>query len=60
MTVAIQINGRMRGRVTVETDASEDTVVTAALGDPAVSRHLDGKDIRKKIYVKNKILNLVV
>ena len=60
VTIAVQINGKMRGRITVEADATEDAVVGAAIEDPNLNRHLDGKEIRKKIYVKNKILNFVV
>ena len=60
VTIAVQVNGRMRGKVTVEADSPEEVVVGAAMEDPGVSRHLDGKEIRKNIYVKNRILNLVV
>ena len=60
VTVAVQINGRMRGTVTVDLDSAESYVVDAALSEPSVARHVDGKQIRKQIFVKNKILNLVV
>jgi len=58
--VAVQIGGKTRGTVQVSADASEDAVVAAALQDPNISRHVDGKQIRKRIYVKGKILNIVV
>jgi leucyl-tRNA synthetase len=60
VTVAIQINGKMRGSVVVKTEASEDVVFGQAVTDPAISKYLDGKQIRKRIYVRNRILNLVV
>ena len=60
VTVAVQVNGKMRGKVTVDVDSEESVVLGAATEDSLISRHLDGKKIRKKIYVKNKILNLVV
>ncbi len=60
VTVAVQINGKMRGKVTVDMDSEESDVLNAAMEDSVVSRHLDGKEIRKKVYVKNKILNLVI
>jgi leucyl-tRNA synthetase len=60
VTVAIQINGKLRGTINVKTEAPEETVLEAARKDPAITRYLDGKEIRKKIYVKNRILNLVV
>jgi len=59
-TVAVQINGKVRGTVEVETDAPEENVVEAARRDEAIRRHLDGRAIRKIVYVPNKILNLVV
>ncbi len=60
VTVAVQINGKMRDKVTVDADSEESVVVGAAMESAVVSRHLEGREIRKKIYVKNKILNLVV
>ena len=60
VTVAIQINGKLRGTITVKAEASEDLVFETALKDPAIRKFLDGKQIRKKVYVKNRILNLVV
>ena len=60
VSIPVQINGKHRGTITVKTDASEDVVLDAAMKDHAVGRYLDGKTIRKKVYVKNRILNLVV
>jgi leucyl-tRNA synthetase len=60
VTVAVQINGKLRGTVVVKTDAGEEEVLTAASQHPDVTRYLDGKQIRKQVYVKNRILNLVV
>jgi leucyl-tRNA synthetase len=58
--IPVQINGKMRGKVTVEADASEDAVVTAAKADENVARHLEGKTVRKVIYVPNRMVNLIV
>jgi leucyl-tRNA synthetase len=58
--VVIQIGGRTRSRVQVPRGADEDAVVAAALLDHAVRRFTDGKEIRKRIYVKDRLLNLVV
>ena len=60
VTVAVQINGKLRGTIVVKAEAPEESVVEAATKDPAIIRYLDGKQIRKKVYVKNRILNLVV
>jgi leucyl-tRNA synthetase len=58
--VVVQVNGKTRGRVSVARDAAEDPVVAAALAEEAVKRFTDGKEIRKKIYVPNRLLNIVV
>ncbi len=60
VTVAVQINGKLRGTILVKAEAPEESVLEAAKNDPAITRYLDGKQIRKKVYVKNRILNLVV
>ena len=60
VTVAIQINGKLRGTILVRAEATEESVVDAATKDPTITKYLDGKQIRKKFYVKNRILNLVV
>ena len=56
----VQINGKMRGKVTMAMDASEDDAVKAAKADNNISSHLENKEIRKVIYVQGKILNIVV
>jgi leucyl-tRNA synthetase len=60
VTVAVQITGKLRGTVVVKAESSEEEVLEVAKNDPAIARYLDGKPIRKTIYVKNRILNLVV
>ena len=56
----VQVNGKMRGKVLMAIDASEDDAVSAAKADSNVKSHLEGKEIRKIIYVPGKILNIVV
>jgi leucyl-tRNA synthetase len=58
--IAVQINGKTRGTIVVAADAVEDAVVEAAMKDAAVGRFLDGKQIRKRVFVKGRILNLIV
>jgi leucyl-tRNA synthetase len=58
--IAVQINGKTRGTVVVSADAIEDTVVETALKDAALNRFLDGKQVRKRVFVKGRILNLIV
>ncbi len=56
----MQINGKLRGRVTVDANADEATVFAATLADAEIQRHLAGKEPKKKIYVKGRMVNLVV
>ena len=56
----VQVNGKLRGTITVVRGASEDSVREAALADEAVKRHTDGTEIVKTIYIPDRLLNLVV
>jgi leucyl-tRNA synthetase len=58
--VAVQVNGKTRSKVSVARDADEETVVAAAMRDAAVGRFVEGKGVRKRVYVANRLLNLVV
>jgi leucyl-tRNA synthetase len=56
----VQVNGKVRGRVVLATDASEEDARRAALADRGVQATLEGKAITKVIYVAGRVLNLVV
>jgi len=58
--IGVQVNGKARGSVQIAVDADEATVKAAALADPKVQQFTDGKAIKKVIYVKGRILNLIV
>ena len=58
--VVVQVNGKTRSRVTVPRDAEQGAVVEAAQRDAAVRRFTEGKEVRKVVYVPNRLLNLVV
>jgi leucyl-tRNA synthetase len=60
LEVVIQVNGKLRGRVSVPAEASEDVIREAALADPNVQKWVEGKPIRKVIVVKGKLVNVVV
>jgi leucyl-tRNA synthetase len=60
ITMAVQVLGKTRGTVEVEPNADQATVETAAKQIPAVAAQLEGKTIRKVIFVQGKILNYVV
>jgi leucyl-tRNA synthetase len=58
--VAVQVNGKLRARLTLSTDAPEATAKERALADPSVAMHVAGKDVVRVIYVPNRLLNIVV
>ncbi|MFA6161529.1 MAG: class I tRNA ligase family protein [Patescibacteria group bacterium] len=60
VTIAVQVNGKLRGNVKVAADADETAVRKAAESESNVQKYLEGKNIKKVIYVKNKILNFIV
>ncbi len=59
VTMAVQVNGKLRGTITVAKGADAKTCETAALDLPAVAKQLDGKAPRKVIVVPEKIVNIV-
>jgi leucyl-tRNA synthetase len=60
ITIPIQVNGKIRDRIVVPADASEDDVKTAALASEAVKKFLDGKPPKKVIVVPKKLVSIVV
>jgi leucyl-tRNA synthetase len=58
--VAVQVNGKVRGRAMLARDASQEQAVEVALQDDNVRRHLEGKSTRKIVYVPGRIVNLIV
>ncbi|HXV86295.1 MAG TPA: leucine--tRNA ligase [Gemmatimonadales bacterium] len=58
--VAVQVNGKLRGRLTVPRGLSQQEIVDRAVADPGVQRFLDGQSIRKVVYLQDKLVNLVV
>jgi leucyl-tRNA synthetase len=60
LEIPVQVNGKLRGRVTVPVDAKETFVLDRALADEKVQSSIAGKQIVKKIYVPGKLVNIVV
>jgi leucyl-tRNA synthetase len=60
LEIPVQVNGKLRGRVVVSADATEETVLERALADEKVRAAIAGKQIVKKIYVSGKLVNIVV
>jgi leucyl-tRNA synthetase len=58
--ISVQVMGKMRARVKVAADASQDAAVAAALADGNVQKFVEGKPVRKAIYVPGKLVNIVV
>jgi leucyl-tRNA synthetase len=60
IVVPVQVNGKLRARLTVPADASEADLRSIALADAAVRHHTDGKTVRNVVVAKGKLVNIVV
>jgi len=60
VTVVVQVNGKLRARLTLARGMNQEVALAAARGNEGVARHLDGKQLRKVIFVPDKLLSLVV
>jgi leucyl-tRNA synthetase len=60
LTIVVQVNGKLRGKITMPAGADEQEVRAVALHDEKVKTHLDGKAVKKIVYVPGKLLNIVV
>jgi leucyl-tRNA synthetase len=60
IVVPVQVNGKVRSRLTVPAEASEKELEEMALADPAVMAHLAGKPVRKVVVAKGRLVSLVV
>ena len=59
ITIAVQVCGKMKSTVMVPMDSEEDAVVAAAKADNKVAKAIEGKNLVKVIYVKNRLVNLI-
>ena len=60
INVVVQVNGKKRATISVPAEADKDSILACAKEDSNVARHLEGKQIRKEIYVPGKLVSLVV
>ncbi|MBA3462105.1 MAG: leucine--tRNA ligase, partial [Deltaproteobacteria bacterium] len=60
MVIAVQVMGKLRSQIEVPNDATEATILAAAKADDKVLQFLEGKPIKREIYVKGRLVNLVV
>jgi len=58
--VPVQINGKLRARLTVPADITDDQLRERALSDPQVLPHVQGKEIKKVVIVRGKLVSIVV
>jgi leucyl-tRNA synthetase len=60
VVIGVQVNGKLRGDITVAPDASESTALELARGDQNITKYVSGGTIKKVIYIPGKILNIIV
>ena len=60
ITLVVQVNGKVRGKVAIATSADKETAEAAALAEPNVQRFIEGKQVRKIIVVPGRLINIVV
>lgn len=60
ITLVVQVNGKLRSRINVSASADEQSIKDAALNDEPVARFIEGKAVKKVIYVKGRLVNIVV
>ena len=58
--IGVQVNGKLRGEITTTLDMNEDEIMTLVNEEESILRHIEGKNIIKKIIIPGKIVNLVV
>lgn len=60
LTIVVQVNGKVRSRLQVEADIADDDLAQQALNEPNILKFIDGKQVKKTIVVKKKLVNIVV
>jgi leucyl-tRNA synthetase len=60
MVIPVQVNGKLRTRLTVPAETPESELRERALADPAVRAYVDGKQVKAVIIAKGKLINVVV
>ncbi len=60
LEIPVQVNGKVRGRISVPAEAQESEVIEIAKADQNVSKHLAGQSLKRAIYVRGRIVNFVV
>ena len=55
----VQVNGKVRAKITIAADATKEQVEITGLAEQNVQQHIDGKTVRKVIYIPGRLLNIV-
>jgi leucyl-tRNA synthetase len=59
ITLVVQVNGKVRAKIQAEPGIAEDDAFALAMREPTVTAQIDGKQVRKRIFVPDKLLNIV-
>jgi leucyl-tRNA synthetase len=60
VNIVIQINGKKRGLIKTNIDFPEDKLITIIKKDEKIIKFMEGKEIKRKIYIKNKLINIII
>jgi leucyl-tRNA synthetase len=60
LEIPVQVNGKVRGKISVPAEAQESEVIEIAKADSNVGKHLAGQNVKRAIYVRGRIVNFVV
>jgi leucyl-tRNA synthetase len=60
VTLAVQVNGKVRGEILISADISDEEAIAAAKADEKVAEYIKGKHLKKAIYVRGRLVSLVV
>ena len=60
VNIVIQINGKKRGLLTTDKDISENNLIEKILDEKSLKKYLDNNKIKKKIFIPNKLINIII
>ena len=60
ITIAVQINGKTRGTIDIDIGLEKEMIFSKIIEDDKVGKYLNNKDIKKEIYVPNRLVNFVI
>ena len=60
LEIMIQLNGKLRGKLTISTQDDNAAIEQAAINDPGIQKHVNGSPIKKCIIVPKKLINIVI